>query len=98
MTTIAELKKKIDEIEAYGCNQKYNHLNGYWVCGEKGLYCIPCEEKLRCLKNKLHGMQEGKRQAIEEELEWLEFHFGKEKGYDVVKARISILKEELKEE
>jgi len=98
MTSIAELKKEIEkskneETNLYKTHSEFEHIwSDNW--GLKDTEAIT----RMMLQAQLLGMQEGKRQAIEEELEWLEFHFGKEKGYDVVKARISILKEELKEE
>lgn len=63
-------KELIKEIEK-GCEVKYSHINGYWICGVDGLLCHPCElkrvgalEMLDCVKEiiKINAEESGLKQ------------------------------------
>jgi hypothetical protein len=36
------MKDEIKEQLEKGCGRKFEHINGYWICGEKGLLCFHC--------------------------------------------------------
>jgi len=102
MTSIAELKKEIEkskneETNLYKTHSEFEHIwSDNW--GLKDTEAIT----RMMLQAQLLGMQEGKRQAIEEELEFLDKvrwnNQNDKTDMELLDERISKLKEMLKEE